>query len=79
MGRRGDLIIRCMSRKYGCGEAGNLYTGYNGTKVLHERGLKTPKMMKDQFNDLCSLVGSREEKVRKIQTIGFIQAGMLSL
>ncbi|RIA90813.1 hypothetical protein C1645_693238, partial [Glomus cerebriforme] len=47
MGRRGDLIIHCMYKEYGCGEVGNLYTGYNGTKILRERGLKTPKMMKD--------------------------------
>ncbi|CAB4400787.1 unnamed protein product [Rhizophagus irregularis] len=46
MGRRGDLIIRCMYREYGCGEAGKLYTGYN------------------------------EKKVRKLETIGFIHAGL---
>jgi len=76
MGRRGDLIIRCMSREYGCGEAGNLYAGYNGTKILRERGLKTPKMMKDQFDDLCIHMGSKEKEVRKLETIGFIHAGL---
>ncbi|RGB28441.1 hypothetical protein C1646_819106 [Rhizophagus diaphanus] len=63
-------------REYGCGEAGNLYTGYNGTKILRERGLKTPKMMKDQFDDLCIHMGSKEKKVRKLETIGFIHAGL---
>ncbi|CAI2193859.1 18317_t:CDS:2, partial [Funneliformis geosporum] len=76
MGRKGDLIIRCMYREYGCGEAGKLHTGYNGTKILRERGLKTPKMMKDQFDDLCIHMGSKEKKVRKLETIGFIHAGL---
>ncbi|PKK58077.1 hypothetical protein RhiirC2_347831 [Rhizophagus irregularis] len=76
MGRRGDLIIHCMSREYGCGEAGNLYSGNNGTKILCERGLKTPKMMKDQFDDLCIHMGSKEKEVRKLETIGFIHAGL---
>ncbi|CAG8683274.1 1470_t:CDS:2, partial [Scutellospora calospora] len=62
MSRRGYLIIRSMYKEYGCGEAGKLYTGYNGTKVLRERGLKTPKMMKDQFDDLCKYIGSKEKK-----------------
>lgn len=66
-----------MHKEYGCGEAGKLYTGYNGTKILHERGLKTPKMMKDQFDDLCTYMGSKEKKMRKLETIGFIHAGMI--
>ena len=66
-----------MYKEYGCGEAGNLYTRYNGTKILRERGLKTPKMMKDQFDDLCIHVGLKEKKVQKLETIGFIHAGMI--
>ncbi|CAG8585583.1 12542_t:CDS:10, partial [Cetraspora pellucida] len=77
MGRRGDLIIRRMSMEYGCGEIGNLYVGYNGTKILRERGLKTPKMMKDQFDDLCVYTKWNEKKIRKLETIGFIHAGIL--
>ncbi|CAG8572283.1 13057_t:CDS:2, partial [Cetraspora pellucida] len=52
MSRQGDLIICHMSMEYGCRKIGSLYVGYNSTKILQERGLKTPKMMKDQFDDL---------------------------
>ncbi|CAI2184545.1 6409_t:CDS:2 [Funneliformis geosporum] len=76
MGRKGDLIIRCMYREYGCGEASKLYTGYNSTKILRERELKMPKMMKDQFDNLCIHMGSKEKKVRKLETIRFIHAGL---
>ncbi|CAG8597602.1 9468_t:CDS:10 [Ambispora gerdemannii] len=43
---------------------------------FYERGLKTPKMMNDQFDDLCIHMGSKEKKVRKLETIGFIHAGL---
>jgi len=76
MGRRGDLIIRHDSMEFGCGEAGNLFKGNNGTKILRERGLKAPKMMKDQFDDLCTRVKLREKIVRNLMTIGFIHAGL---
>jgi len=76
MGRRGDLIIRRMSTEYGCGEAGRVFEGENGTKILREGGLKTPKMLKDQFDNLCTCVESSEEKVRSLETIGFIHAGL---
>src|SRR6185312_6287630 len=71
--RRGDLIIRTMSKEFGCGEAGRLFSGNNGTKILRERGLKTPKVMKDQFDDLCA-GQTNENSVRKIRTVGFIHA-----
>ena len=77
MGRRGDLIIHRDSMEFGCGEAGNLFKGNNGTKILRVRGLKTPKMMKDQFDDLCTHVKSREKIVRNLMTIGFIHPGIL--
>lgn len=40
MGRQGDLIICCIFKEYGYGEAGNLYTGYNGTKIPLEESSK---------------------------------------
>ncbi|CAG8618502.1 728_t:CDS:10 [Paraglomus brasilianum] len=73
--RRGDLIIRTMSKEFGCGEAGRLFSGNNGTKILRERGLKTPKVMKDQFDDLCA-GQTNENTVRKLRTVGFIHAGL---
>ncbi|CAG8765385.1 8_t:CDS:10, partial [Dentiscutata erythropus] len=78
MGRRGDLIIRKVSTEYGCSEAGKSFNGDNGTKLLYERGIKTPKM-KDMFYSLCVAVGMEENKIRKLQSIGFIHAGLMIL
>ncbi|EXX57491.1 hypothetical protein RirG_206680 [Rhizophagus irregularis DAOM 197198w] len=79
MGRRGDLIIRKVSTEYGCSEAGKSFEGNNGTKLLHERGIKAPKMMKDIFYSLCEAVGNEEEKIRKLQSIGFIHSSLMIL
>ncbi|CAG8680613.1 3666_t:CDS:2 [Funneliformis mosseae] len=53
-GRRSDLIIRKNKREYGCSEAGRCFKGENDTKILKERGLKCPKVMKDMFVDLAN-------------------------
>ncbi len=76
MGQRGDLIICKISLEYGCSEAGMLYKGENDTKLLQKRGLKTPKMIKDMFYHLCIAVDWDEQKIWKIETIGFLHAGM---
>ncbi|RUS31704.1 hypothetical protein BC938DRAFT_477270 [Jimgerdemannia flammicorona] len=78
MGRRGDLVIRKFLTEYGCAEAGKIFEGH-GTKYLKERGKKTPKMMKDIFDYLCALVEMEEERVRKLQTIGFIHSGLTTV
>ncbi|RUP43198.1 hypothetical protein BC936DRAFT_137490, partial [Jimgerdemannia flammicorona] len=77
LGRRSDLIIRKISMEYGCAEAGRLFEGEKGTKLLREKGLKTPKMLKDIFNNLCAAVDGDEQKVRKLESIGFLHAGLV--
>ncbi|CAG8689600.1 4515_t:CDS:2, partial [Ambispora leptoticha] len=72
MGRRGDLIIRKWHTEYGCGEAGKIFEGINGTKIIKEGGLKMPKMLRDMFNDLCETMKMRKDKIRKLETVGFI-------
>ncbi|CAG8624076.1 15273_t:CDS:2, partial [Racocetra fulgida] len=52
IGRRGDMII----------QAGRQFEGQNGTKLLLERGLKMPKVMKDMFNQLCNTFDHDERK-----------------
>jgi len=79
MGRRGDLIIRKWHTKYGCGEAGKIFEGINGTKIIKEGGLKMPKMLRDMFNDLCETMKMRKDKIRKLETVGFIISGMYKL
>ncbi|CAG8501792.1 11713_t:CDS:10 [Paraglomus brasilianum] len=76
MGRRGDLIIRKGHLEYGCSEAGKNFDGKNGTKIIKEGGLKMPKMLRDMLNDLCEAVEMQECKIRKLETIGFIIAGL---
>nr|CAG8580447.1 9177_t:CDS:2 [Entrophospora candida] len=53
-------------------EAGQSFDGDNGTKLLYERGIRALKIMKDMFQSLCLAVGMEEEKIRKLQSIGFI-------
>lgn len=67
MGKRGNLIIRKVSTEYGCSEAGKSYEGNNGTKLLRERDIKAPKMMKDIFYSLCEAVGMEEKKNKEIK------------
>ncbi|CAB4384223.1 unnamed protein product [Rhizophagus irregularis] len=74
LGRRGDMIIRKITDEYGCAEAGRQFEGQNGTKLLQERGLKMPKMMKDMFDQLCKTFDQDEKKTRKLETIGFLHA-----
>ncbi|CAG8814513.1 40407_t:CDS:2, partial [Gigaspora margarita] len=61
--------------KYGqSGNFGKSFDGNNGSKLLKERGLKTPKMIKDMFYSLCAAVEMEEKKIRKLQSIGFMHA-----
>ncbi|CAG8736782.1 9168_t:CDS:2, partial [Funneliformis caledonium] len=64
-----------VSTEYGCSEAGKSFEGNNETKLLHERGIKALKMMKDMFYSLCEAIGNEEKKIRKLQSIGFIHSG----
>ncbi|CAG8684505.1 15583_t:CDS:2, partial [Funneliformis mosseae] len=77
MGRRADILIRYISTEYACSEVGKIFDGENGTKLLKERGKKTPKMMKDIFDNLCMAVGMKEEKIRKLQSVGFVHANLM--
>ncbi|RIB09127.1 hypothetical protein C2G38_1981756, partial [Gigaspora rosea] len=47
MGRHGDLIIWKWHTEYVCSEAGKIFEGINGTKIIKEGGLKMPKMLRD--------------------------------
>ncbi|CAG8728820.1 21744_t:CDS:10 [Racocetra persica] len=76
MGRRGDLIIRKWHTEYGCSEAGKIFEGINGTKIIKEGGLKMPKMLRDMFIDLCKTMEMRKNKIRRLETVGFIISGL---
>lgn len=77
LGRRGDMIIRKIKAEFGCAEAGRQFEGENGTKLLRERGLKMPKMMKDMFKHLCETFDQDDHKTRQLETIGFLHAGLM--
>nr|CAG8570074.1 10225_t:CDS:2 [Entrophospora candida] len=78
MGCRIDLILRSIN-EFGAGEAGKSWVDKNGTKFLKETGLKLPKTLKDMLVKLIEKAGWDEESRAKIQTVGIIHAGMLSL
>ncbi|RGB23968.1 hypothetical protein C1646_517372 [Rhizophagus diaphanus] len=75
LGRRGDLILRKGSYEYGASEVGKDYEGENGTKLLKERGLKSPKMLKDMLVDLGNFVKWEPNKLRQLELVSFIHAG----
>src|SRR4051812_18112633 len=75
LGRRGDLIIRKEGREFGAGESGRKYEGVNGTKLLRERGLKLPKMLKDIFVELGEASEWDESKTGELLTVGFVHSG----
>ncbi|CAG8484948.1 10822_t:CDS:2 [Funneliformis caledonium] len=79
LGRRNDLIIRKNKREYGCSEAGRCFKGENDTKILKERGLKCPKVMKDMFVDLANTAEWNTEIVRQIEVVGWIHAELMMM
>ncbi|CAG8744498.1 20369_t:CDS:2, partial [Dentiscutata erythropus] len=76
MGWHGDLIIRKWHTEYGCSEAGKIFEGINGTKIIKEGGLKMPKMFRDMFIDLCKTIKMQKNKIRRLETVGFIISGL---
>ncbi|CAG8683761.1 8493_t:CDS:2, partial [Rhizophagus irregularis] len=75
LGRRGDLILRKGMYEYGASEVGKDYEGDNGTKLLRERGLKSPKMLKDMLVDLGNYIKWERNKLRQLELVSFIHAG----
>ncbi|PKC58022.1 hypothetical protein RhiirA1_471610 [Rhizophagus irregularis] len=71
LGRRGDLILRKGMYEYGASEVGKDYEGDNGTKLLRERGLKSPKMLKDMLVDLGNYIKWERNKLRQLELIRF--------
>ncbi|KAI8394113.1 uncharacterized protein BYT42DRAFT_591550 [Radiomyces spectabilis] len=55
-GHKTDLLFKCTEGELGCTEVGRKDDGDNGTKELHELGLKCPKMMKDQYLAIARFV-----------------------
>ncbi|CAJ0833909.1 12859_t:CDS:2, partial [Entrophospora sp. SA101] len=79
LGRRGDLILRKGVYEYGASEVGKDYEGENGTKLLKERGLKSPKMLKDMFVDLGNFVKWERNKLRQLELVSFIHSGLFMM
>ncbi|RHZ63148.1 hypothetical protein Glove_332g53 [Diversispora epigaea] len=72
MGQCDDLIVQKWHTEH---EAGKIFEENNGTKII-KGGLKMPKMLRNMFNDLCEAMEIQESKIRKLETIGFIIAGL---
>ncbi|GAB5593996.1 hypothetical protein Unana1_08896 [Umbelopsis nana] len=76
MGHRADLLIRKLKVEYACGETGRSYTSEKDTKLLLERDLKMPKMMKDQLVQLFKLCDNDESTTRKLAIAGILHFGL---
>ncbi|CAO3678706.1 unnamed protein product [Umbelopsis ramanniana] len=76
MGHRADFLIRKLQTEYACGESGKRYHGEKDTKLLLERDLKLPKMMKDQLLQLFKVCDNDERIIRKLSTVGILHYGL---
>ena len=67
--------MKCLYLNYeiGFSEVGLKDEGENGTKELHESGMKAPKMLKDFF---VSILHDRPSIIHSIKTGAFIISGM---
>ncbi|KAG2185102.1 hypothetical protein INT44_001892 [Umbelopsis vinacea] len=79
MGHRADLLIRKLKVEYACGETGKSYTSDKDTKLLLERDLKMPKMMKDQLVQLFKLCDNDESTTRRLAIPGILHFGLHTL
>ena len=77
LGRKGDLILRKGIYEYGASEVGKDYEGDKGMKLLRERGLKSPKMLKDMLVDLGNYVKWEKNKLHQLELVSFIHAGSM--
>ncbi|CAI2189532.1 9639_t:CDS:2, partial [Funneliformis geosporum] len=55
-------------------EAGHKWDGSHGTKFMKESGLSLPRTLKDIFVHLAGKIGFEEQKMRKLNIIGFGQS-----
>ncbi|CAG8681863.1 8217_t:CDS:10, partial [Racocetra persica] len=72
LGKRGNMIIRKIIAEFGCAEAGRQFESENGTKLLHERGFKISKVMKDMFKYLYETFNQDDYKTCQLEMIGFL-------
>nr|CAG8515265.1 1893_t:CDS:2 [Entrophospora candida] len=82
IGKKGDAFIRSIGSRqvdWAASEAGCHWEGPNGTKLIKEGGFSLPRQLKDIFWNLADKVNFNEEKMKKIDVIGFIHAGALML
>ncbi|CAI2190648.1 19235_t:CDS:10, partial [Funneliformis geosporum] len=78
IGKKGDAYVRTIgstSTDWAGSEAGHKWDGPHGTKLMKESGLSLPRTLKDIFVHLAGKIDFEEQKMRKLNIIGFIHAG----
>jgi hypothetical protein len=78
VGKKGDGYIRTIGSSttdWAASEAGKKWEGVHGTKLMRECGLSLPRTLKDIFVHLASKVEFAEQKLRKLNVVGFAHAG----
>jgi hypothetical protein len=61
-----------------CSEVGQRFDGgTSGAKVLHESGTKTPRLLKNIFNNMLVVTSNDKNMIRKIWAVGYYYYGKL--
>ncbi|CAG8742089.1 17602_t:CDS:2, partial [Racocetra fulgida] len=82
IGKKGDAYIRTIgstSTDWGASEAGHKWEGTSGTKLIKELGLTLPRTLKDILIHLAGKIHFAEEKLRKLNIVGFAHADPLEV
>ncbi|RIB15284.1 hypothetical protein C2G38_1590933 [Gigaspora rosea] len=78
IGKKGDAYVRTIgstSTDWAASEAGYKWEGTSGTKLIKELGLTLPRTLKDILIHLAGKIHFAEEKIRKLNVVGFAHAG----
>ncbi|CAG8684936.1 4798_t:CDS:2, partial [Acaulospora morrowiae] len=78
IGKKGDAYVRKIgstSTDRVASEAGPKWQGMHSIKLMKESGLSLPRTLEDGFIHLADKVKFAEEKLRKLNVIGFVHAG----
>ncbi|CAG8532643.1 3996_t:CDS:10 [Paraglomus occultum] len=80
IGKKGDAYVRTIGSTqidWAVSEAGAKWEGVHGTKLMTECGLSLPRTLKDILVHLASKMGFAEQKLRKLNIVGFAHAGAI--
>ncbi|RUS28554.1 hypothetical protein BC938DRAFT_481750 [Jimgerdemannia flammicorona] len=78
IGKKGDGYVRVFGSiptDWAASEAGSKWEGNHGTKLIKECGMSLPRTLKDILVNLAYKIKFSEDKLRKLNIVGFIHSG----